>query len=354
MTTPSTNQNTAVSAAQSIDDICKHAAAAFAAPASFEQELAVARSIVQLRGVLQPVMGDVMALMNTSLGFRTDRDPNVTPKDKDGNPMTPYPVAIVTDVFIEARLRGFHAINNEFNIIAGRFYGCVTGFERLVKSYPKVTDVKDNYSIPTMHGEKGAIVKASATWIQDGVKQSLERDFAVRVNYGMGADAIVGKAKRKLYAAVYSRLSGVVTPEGEAGDDVTDLKSIAAASSTPASASALFGANGASKPAEKVSAGAETATPAPQKPPAGNNTTPAATSAPAVEPTPKDELVHTLVTSNVPFDDFRDFVRTKNLAKDPDAWGSYEDVPEKVALWFKNNPKTLVDCIRTFGKVQAK
>ena len=43
------------------------------------------------------VMQPILALMNTDLGFRTDRDAKVQPKDKDGNAMTPYAMEIVRD-----------------------------------------------------------------------------------------------------------------------------------------------------------------------------------------------------------------------------------------------------------------
>lgn len=235
--TPSVTATTLTQRAQVIDVISSRALEAFTSAESFEKELCVAQSIIDMRVALTPeVMQPIMGLMNTALGFRTDKDPAQI-DNKTGKPNVPYTVDVVREAFIESRLRGFHACGNEWNIIAGRWYGCSAGFERLVKRNPKVTDFKDSYGVPTLHGEKGAIVKCRAEWRQEGVPQTIEREFAIRVNSGMGADAITGKAKRKLFAAVHSRLTGVVTPEGEAGDEAIN---ITAATSPGVSASTMF------------------------------------------------------------------------------------------------------------------
>ncbi len=118
-----TEPNNKLTAAKRIDQIAGGAMELFKHAGSFEAELAVAQAVADLRAVLTPeAMQPIMALMNTDLGFRTDRDPKVTPRDKEGNPMTPYSVDVVRECFIEAKLRGFHAVGNEWNIIASRFH----------------------------------------------------------------------------------------------------------------------------------------------------------------------------------------------------------------------------------------
>ncbi len=234
---------------KNIEAISARARDAFFSDSSFEKSMVVARSINELRAALtEEVMADIMPLMNTSLGFRTDQDPNL-PSASNPAPK-PYSVAIVRECFIEATLRGFFPINNEFNIIAGRFYGALSGFERLVRQHKRVTDFKESIGVPRKVQEDGALVLVKATWKQDKVAQTFEREFPVRINRGMGADAIIGKVKRKLYAAVLARLTGVVTPDGDPSDAVSELKS-AAAAATPAGdapkAEDLFGAKGAKK-----------------------------------------------------------------------------------------------------------
>lgn len=195
-------------AAKKIDEIAAQAPGLMQGTGSFAGALALAQGITDLRNALTPeVMAPIMALQNTPLGFRTDRD--------DG-----YPVAVVREVFIEATMRGFRPCGNEFNIIASRFYAAKDGLWRKVTQWPDLTHFRDTFDIPRVApGGDGAIVNAKATWKLEGVDETLEQPFAIRVNKGQGADAILGKAQRKLYARVLARISGWVLPDGEVGDD---------------------------------------------------------------------------------------------------------------------------------------
>jgi hypothetical protein len=213
-----------------IEQISATAREAFFSEQSFSKSITIAKSIDDLRLAVDPMLPIIMKLMNTSLGFRMDRDPALPVKQGEPKP-EPYSKEVVREVFIEATLRGFYMVNNEVNIIASRFYGALNGFERIVRSHKNISDFKDIFGVPTRVGDDGAIVKCKAIWKQKSssgkfVQQEIEREFPIRVNRGMGADAILGKSKRKLYAAVYSRLTGVITPDGDA-TDVSDLKSAA-------------------------------------------------------------------------------------------------------------------------------
>src|ERR1035437_2247928 len=140
-------KNELIVAAGKIDEISKRASSAFLGAEAFEKALVVAQSIGELRGALtDEVMRPIMELMNTSLGFMTDQDPK---RPSASNPQPkPYSIEIVRDCFIEGRLRGFYPVNNEMNIIAGRFYGALAGFERIVRNHPRVTNFKDSYEVP--------------------------------------------------------------------------------------------------------------------------------------------------------------------------------------------------------------
>lgn len=293
--------------AKRIDEIATGAMELFKASGSFESELAVAQAMNDLRLALSDdVMKPVMALMNTDLGFRTDRDPKLTPKDKDGNPMTPYSVDVVREVTIEAKLRGFHMIGNEVNIIAGRFYACKNGFRRKVTQWAGVTDFKDSYEVPRYSPDgKGAIVKARATWNKDGISQNIEREIPIRVNAGMGSDAILGKAQRKLLASVHDRLSGVVTPEGEANEEV-DVQTAAA------KPSARFAE---SKPVAEAPSVPPSPTPQPAK------------------PTPQEELAEIVTSAGYSFDDFIRWGREAgNLTPvQAETFTGFGDIPENLA-----------------------
>ena len=183
--------------------------------------LMAAAAMDTLRNCLTPaVMASVAALQGSAMGFKTDRD------GKGG-----YKSEELKDFALEAAVRGFRLIGNECNVIAGRFYGCKAGFERLVKNFPGLTDFADAYDIMETIGGN-AKVQCIATFKLDGIPQKLARQkentengvfdnrISVRVNQGMGPDAIEGKAKRKFWAWIYDRLMGFDsdTPEGEAGD----------------------------------------------------------------------------------------------------------------------------------------
>jgi hypothetical protein len=192
---------------------------AIAAKGRLEQTLTLAAGVRTLRSLITgDMMGDIMQLQGTPLGFRTDKD------SSQG-----YPVEIVKDCVIEALLKGVRPVGNEFNIIAGRLYVTREGFERLVKEFPGLTDLRTEFGVPAS-ANGGALVPCFATWRLCGKPDSItcavtadKSDFRIpiKVNNGMGADAILGKAKRKLLARVYSRLTGSDQDESDEENTVT-------------------------------------------------------------------------------------------------------------------------------------
>lgn len=173
----------------------------------FHAELTLAKAIGEMRVALTAeVMRPVMELMNTSLGFRCDKT---------------YSLEVVRDVLIEAKLRGFRAVGNEFNIIGGRFYAAQNGLRRKVIEWPGLSYFREMLGVPKASGGGGALVAVKATWVLRGTQHLLDDEIPIRVNDGAGADNILGKARRKLYARVLDRLTGIGTPEGDA-DDVGD------------------------------------------------------------------------------------------------------------------------------------
>ncbi len=182
---------------------------------NFKQALVMASAVRQMEQLISDeMMKDLMALQDTSLGFRTD-------KERDGG----YPVAKVKACLIEATLRGVRMIGNEVNIISGRPYITKEGFTRLVREYPGLSDLRLMPEVPQTVGEKGALVGYRASWAVKGEIQELNRvktedgdcRIPVRVNSGMGTDAIIGKATRKMLAAIYGVLTGAheAVPEGD-------------------------------------------------------------------------------------------------------------------------------------------
>jgi hypothetical protein len=215
-------------ATQSIENIVSQCGvlALRAAPA-LTQAINMARGMKQLRDILteSAILSDFMPLQNTTLGFLTDKPAG-------------YDWETVRDVLIEALLRGFRPINNEYNIMSGRFYGAKNGFDRITHEYPGVQNLQVRLGVPQLAGEKGALVSCEARWLIDGKPMTVkcvpakgddfDSQIPVKVNSGMGPDAILGKATRKLYARVYQVLTGCSSDIVENDFDLIPVESLPA------------------------------------------------------------------------------------------------------------------------------
>jgi len=175
------------------------------------EAFALGVAVNELRRMITPLVPHIRPLVGSALGFKTDRDTS----DKG-----PYSDAVIADALIVAVARGFRWTGNEFNVIGGNFYGTKSGYARLVGQLPGLTDLDLAPGIPRM-GDGGAVVKCVAKWKLDGAPMSIERDFAVRLNNGQGADAAIGKATRKLLAAIHARVTG--SAHSAADIDAEDL-----------------------------------------------------------------------------------------------------------------------------------
>lgn len=171
--------------------------------------------------ITDKMMADVMELMNTPLGFRTDRDPARDDK------ATPYPKTVVKECLIQSLLHGLFPVNNEWNIIAGQMYVALNGMKRLVEEFPGVSELRVTPQVYTPSSDgTSAFVPVTCSWLYRGELKEMnfvksadaDSRFIVRVNNRMGADAIAGKARRKAYAAIYQMLSSLEVPEGEVTD----------------------------------------------------------------------------------------------------------------------------------------
>ena len=174
----------------------------------FERAIRLAEGVSKLRQALDPFMPQLMALAGTRLGFLTDRD-----KSDKG----PYPVGVVKECIIEATLKGLLVIGNQFNIIAGNQYTTKEGYTHLLRNLVGLTDLRPIIGVPRMR-DGGCIVACKAIWRFNGKADSLERDFGVKTNAGGGVDQAVGKAERKLLAAIYKQITG-----SEHTDDADDV-----------------------------------------------------------------------------------------------------------------------------------
>lgn len=175
------------------------------------------------QSITEDMMKDIMHLQGTGLGFLTDKD--------NGKPTPGYPVEDVKLVAIEAALMGAHWVGNEFNIISCRPYLTKNFFTRKLREFPGLTDLKLSPGVPTLVGDKGALVPYVATWKVNGREMRIERllkrlddkseldeRIPIKVNSGMGSDAILGKAERKIKAQIYNLLTGSSLSDGDVED----------------------------------------------------------------------------------------------------------------------------------------
>lgn len=172
----------------------------------FSRAFAVANAVGQLRALLTPeVMRPIMALQGTPLGFLADQK---------------YDENVVRESLIEAVLSGVRPVGNEFNIIAGRCYITKNGMKH------KLHDISGlafsvTCGFPKM-SDNGAALIVGIDWTYNGKTEHKDLPIPVRVNRGMGADAINGKATRKAYAWLYEHITGQGVNEGEKDDAAAD------------------------------------------------------------------------------------------------------------------------------------
>lgn len=183
--------------------------------------LLIAKAIQRIRVLLtDEMMSDVMELLGTPLGIQV-----IPPGHK-------YERDVVRDVLIEGLLKGYRPVGGEIAVFSGgKMYPCAPGNLRLVQEWPGLTDLRVELGVPKT-GEHGALVPVTATWRLNGVPDKIDcrdvdgfdRRIAVKVNSGMGVDAILGKAKAKLWGRIMAILTGApVTTAEEARDgDVVD------------------------------------------------------------------------------------------------------------------------------------
>lgn len=176
-----------------------------------EKSIVLAKAITAVQTALDPFKGQIESLKNNPLGFLLDK-----PED--------YDWTITRRIVAEAVMRGARITGNEFNGIAKRCYLTQAYFLRQVKSWPGLKVVLERFGVPRqLNGQ--TVVDYRIEYQIDGQADHYTREgpeaIPVRVNNGMGPDAIIGKAKRKAYAGLLEQLinrSGSTWSPGTDGD----------------------------------------------------------------------------------------------------------------------------------------
>ncbi len=168
----------------------------------FERAFVEAKAFELIQNALTPeFMKPIQTLMGTRVGFLTDRDKEPTK----------YEEGIIKKCVIEALMNGLSVRGNQFNVLAGNMYTTKEGFTALLRKVCPVYDIE--YSLPS--AKDGATsVYAKIKW--DGKEKTIQ--FPVKVNSGMGNDAILGKAERKAKKWLYMEITGKDLGEGDTMD----------------------------------------------------------------------------------------------------------------------------------------
>jgi hypothetical protein len=250
-----------------LKDAAQQAAMVQAIADPIEQMFSRADAVSALRSAIkQPgILDSIISLQGTKLGFRTDRD-------RDGG----YGPEVVGDAIIEALCHGIMPTGNEFNIIGGNFYATREGFEGLIRRRGAdigLSDVMIVPGIPKMQ-QGGATIDVTVSWKIGGKPASQTIPLAIKVNAGMGADAIAGKAKRKAMAWLWNTVTGSAMADADVDDTKPDLS----AGAIPVTSSPLEDATVEKKDAIPMPPAAQKATKpkAAKAPPATTTQPPAA------------------------------------------------------------------------------
>lgn len=223
-----------IALAKNLDELVIAGQEAMQVKESFLQTFALGESMAKLREALTPqVMRSIMSLKNTKLGFKTDENP------KRG---IVYEVDTVRDCLIEATLYGVRPTGNQFNIISAGTYITKEGFTYLLRNLADFHSFKMLISPATISEasssgisrdgkqyqtiEREGRVKVALSWVYLSVMGEQNLEFIVKVNNGMGQDAIAGKAERKAKAWLYNYLTGINIPEGDNEEQVNEPRNV--------------------------------------------------------------------------------------------------------------------------------
>lgn len=194
--------------------------------------LVLGRAIATLMGLLtDKIMAEIMPLMNTPIGFKTDRPSKTQP--------TPYSVHEVRQVLVVSLLKGFSWVGNEINIIASQFYGTQAGYERKFREIEGISDVDIAPGVPAVHNGQ-MCCRVALRWKLNGTRRELVgpdekpgMPFGIISYQGSTPDAIVGKAKRKAWKAAYELVTGSRQTEPDDSQELTPAAEASAAISPP-------------------------------------------------------------------------------------------------------------------------
>ncbi len=169
---------------------------------------------------VEEVRKKVMALQGTEAGFLTDMD------EKGG-----YDEKTTANAVTVAMVSGFNLVNNEFNIIAGKFYGAKNGYKRKCREFEdakfKAVHVGDPDNGEIIETPTTVIIPMSISYtiLNKETQQKVTKTMKKRIQFTKKSrdtvDAWLGKGAKRLYQRLLSEMSGMEFDFDEpAGDGV--------------------------------------------------------------------------------------------------------------------------------------
>lgn len=225
--------------------------------------------VTLLRNALtDEVMNQVfMPLMNTKIGFLTDR--NGRPNSR-GEVKPFYSVQIVRDAIIDAVAIGLLPTGNQFNIIADRMYPTKEGYTALLRKLGVKYFIEVSYDKSQTQGF--AEIPCKISYQYEGEKNGFSIVATVKKDNYSSPDQLRGKAERRAKKALYEYITGcdfgdadeessrVVDVVAEEIKDEANKGSVIGMTAEPAPAA----------PAARAGRGAAKAQPAPAAPQGAN------------------------------------------------------------------------------------
>jgi len=173
--------------------------------------------VKKLRELLtDEIMNEIfMPLMNTKIGFLTDRNG----KQRGGKPPPPpYSVDVVRDAIIDAASYGLLPTFNQINIIASKMYPTKEGFTALLKKLKckYILSFSQDTSKPDA---KFAEIQVKINYEFQGDKNSFLMTAVVPKNQYSSYDQLKGKAERRAKKMLYEYLTGLDLGEFESDEN---------------------------------------------------------------------------------------------------------------------------------------
>ena len=183
-----------------------------------DRTILAAFALVELKKALDgPILDKViMPLMNTNIGFQTDKNPA---KSWGGRDIVPYDREIVLECAAEAWLHGLPMYGNMWNIIAESMYVRKEGFEYKVQQLCTYSVAAEVPAIPQAIYTNGGYLTVPCrvkyrpkSDDDDAEPKVFARSYKVRMTKKnkVGVEYAEGKAVRKILRDLYALLSGTI------------------------------------------------------------------------------------------------------------------------------------------------